>query len=287
MEQMMELHRSTPRQGWITGEDGKVYSTARSEDIESAQAMAKDEPDKCGELYDAVYDNDFEKVQDILRLDDKSPETIRYRKWCVNEKSWHDWRPLHAAAEAGYENMAKFLIECGAEIDALTNVKNTALQLAASGGHDKIVKMLLENSANTMVSTESGLSGTSLHYAAAKGHLTCVRLLAEAKESTYLVNQLSADNCTALYYAVCTDKSEVNLEIAKILLENGANETINEIDFNGQTPLHIAALNGDLVLLKLLVEVGGANVNIQDMKSRTPAMIAKEMNQLYVMNYLN
>ena len=61
-----------------------------------------------------------------------------------------------------------------------------------------------------------------------------------------LVNQLSADNCTALYYAVSTGTSDVNLDIAKMLLENGAKETINETDFNGQTPLHIAALNGDL-----------------------------------------
>ena len=64
-----------------------------------------------------------------------------------------------------------------------------------------------------------------------------------------LVNQLSADNCTALYYAVCTGSSEVNLDIAKMLLENGGKETIDAMDFNGQTPLHIAALNGDLYVL--------------------------------------
>ena len=63
--------------------------------------MAKEEPDDCGQLYDAVYDDDFEKVQEILRLNDKSPEMVEYRKWYVNEKSWNDWRPLHAAAEAG------------------------------------------------------------------------------------------------------------------------------------------------------------------------------------------
>ena len=41
------------------------------------------------------------------------------------------------------------------------------------------------------------------------------------------------------------------------------------------------------VLSKLLVEVGGANVDIQDAKGKTPAMLAKEMNQSYVMNYLS
>ena len=95
----------------------------------SARAGAKEEADECGQLYDAVFDNDFEKVKEILCWEDKSQEKIEYRKWYVNEKSWHKWRPLHAAAQAGYTDMAKFLVECGAEIDALTNVNNTALQL--------------------------------------------------------------------------------------------------------------------------------------------------------------
>jgi len=141
IERLMETHGSTKREGWVKGEDGKIYATARPEDIESTQALAKTEADKCGTLYDAVYENDMEKVKEILCMDDKSPEKIEFRKWYVNEKSWHKWRPLHAAAEAGYTEMAKLLIECGAEIDALTNVKNTALQLASAGGHHEIVKV--------------------------------------------------------------------------------------------------------------------------------------------------
>ena len=58
-----------------------------------------------------------------------SQEKVEYRKWYVNEKSWHQWRPLHAAAEAGYLELCKFLLECGAEIDAETVSKDTALKL--------------------------------------------------------------------------------------------------------------------------------------------------------------
>ena len=54
---------------------------------------------------------------------------VEYRKWYVNEKSWLDWRPLHAAAEAGYLELCKFLLECGAEIDLQTVAKETALIL--------------------------------------------------------------------------------------------------------------------------------------------------------------
>ena len=54
---------------------------------------------------------------------------VEYRKWYVNEKSWLDWRPLHAAAEAGYLELCKFLLECGAVIDLQTVAKETALIL--------------------------------------------------------------------------------------------------------------------------------------------------------------
>ena len=30
----METHRSTPKDGWITGENGQIYGAARPQDIE-------------------------------------------------------------------------------------------------------------------------------------------------------------------------------------------------------------------------------------------------------------
>ena len=50
-----------------------------------------------------------------------------------------------------------------------------SIVIAAAGGHDKIVKLLLENGADILVQTETGLCGTALHYAAGKGHYECVR----------------------------------------------------------------------------------------------------------------
>ena len=61
-----------------------------------------------------------------------------------------------------------------------------------------------------------------------------------------LVNELSGDNCSALYYSICVGNIASNLEVAKLLLEKGAKKTIDEQDYNGQTSLHMAALNGDL-----------------------------------------
>ena len=84
---------------------------------------------KAGELLDAVGENNIEKVKQLLCYDDKSNEKINFRKWYVNEKSWNDWIALHAAAEAGFIEIAQLLIECGSEIDALSEVLYTPLHL--------------------------------------------------------------------------------------------------------------------------------------------------------------
>ena len=34
MEQMMQSHRSTPKDGWIIGENGQIHAVARPQDIE-------------------------------------------------------------------------------------------------------------------------------------------------------------------------------------------------------------------------------------------------------------
>merc|ERR1719510_331901 len=167
-----------PRQGWITDEHGNVYATARPDDVQEAQDLARTSPAKCGQLYDAVCENDFQKVKEILCWEEKSEEKVEFRKWYVNEKSWNDWRALHAAADEGNVEMAQFLLDCGSEINALSDVKYTALHLAASGGHAELTKLLLEKGADIKILTEAGLKGTALHHAAGKGHYECVRILA-------------------------------------------------------------------------------------------------------------
>eukprot|EP00931_Biecheleriopsis_adriatica_P043416 TRINITY_DN24828_c0_g1_i2.p1 TRINITY_DN24828_c0_g1~~TRINITY_DN24828_c0_g1_i2.p1 ORF type:complete len:383 (-),score=57.62 TRINITY_DN24828_c0_g1_i2:225-1334(-) len=52
--------------------------------------------------------------------------------------------PLHMAAEAGHADVARLLLEAGAEVGALTSQRRTALHLAALEGHANVVDCLLE-----------------------------------------------------------------------------------------------------------------------------------------------
>ena len=113
----------------VRGEDGIWYSQNRPDEIQECQDLARTTPMNMGQLFDAVHENNFEKVREILCWDDKSAEKVEFRRWYVNEKSWSDWRALHAAAEAGHTEMAQFLLDCGSEINSLSDVKYTALHL--------------------------------------------------------------------------------------------------------------------------------------------------------------
>ena len=64
-----------------------------------------------------------------------------------------------------------------------------------------------------------------------------------------------------------------NVEICRILLENGANIEIRSDYFN--TPLLEAAQNSKLDTIKFLVE-SGANIDARSKNGRTPLMFASE-----------
>jgi len=69
-------------------------------------------------------------------------------------------------------------------------------------------------------------------------------------------------------------------------MARGANETINETDWNGMAALHNAAQLGLMESVKLLVEEGGADVNLKDNFGRAPADLAKEFAHVQVIDYL-
>ena len=64
------------------------------------------------------------------------------------------------------------------------------------------------------------------------------RLLTNAPGSEDLVNDLSWDDCTALYYTVLGG----HVDIVKLLLQRGGKNTILSTDHEGMSPLHNSVL---------------------------------------------
>jgi ankyrin repeat protein len=79
------------------------------------------------------------------------------------------------------------------------------------------------------------------------------------------------DNITTLNIAIANNRPDV----AKALLENGAN--VNEPNAVGNTPLHLAVTNNNQDMVALLLE-NGANVNEKNTTGSTPLHLANRVN---------
>lgn len=102
----------------------------------------------------------------------------------VTKKFHKNWNPLCHAAAAGYIHVVKLILERG-DKDPLNNIKveldevdgdgMTALYLAASGGHLRVVKCLLASGAKVNQDSKGYLM--PLYGAAAAGHSRIVEIL--------------------------------------------------------------------------------------------------------------
>jgi uncharacterized protein len=87
------------------------------------------------------------------------------------------WTPLHLAAFFGHLNLAKELLERGANVDALSTnaMRNTPLHAAVAGGKISTTRVLIEHGGNVNARQHGGW--TALQGAAQAGNRELVELL--------------------------------------------------------------------------------------------------------------
>jgi len=148
------------------------------------------------------------------------------------------------------------------------------LVCAAEEGLDEAVRFLLDRKADTETEAR-GLRGrrTALHAAAAGGHDGIVRMLLDAGAA---VDARDAMGRTPLLHAAFGQdkrKSERYAAAAGALLEKGADPEAR--DGRGETALTLAAGNRNPETVALLVS-RGAGGNVRNGNGRTPLMLAAE-----------
>uniref|UniRef100_A0A8C8CPW2 Ankyrin 1, erythrocytic b n=1 Tax=Oncorhynchus tshawytscha TaxID=74940 RepID=A0A8C8CPW2_ONCTS len=178
--------------------------------------------------------------------------------------------PLHMASRAGHCEVALFLLQNTAQVDAKAKDDQTPLHCAARMGHKELVKLLLEHKANPDSATTAG--HTPLHIAAREGHTHTSRILLDgAAQQT----KMTKKGFTPLHVACKYGK----VDVVELLLERGANP--NAAGKNGLTPLHVAVHHNNLEVAKLLVSKGG-NAHSTARNGYTPLHIAAKQNQVEV-----
>ena len=169
--------------------------------------------------------------------------------------------------------LARLLIDNGANINAKTTYGETMLHEAARGDSPDMVKFLLEKGLDVNAKTDMG-GETPLHNTAEGGvlcdhkcHTKKVQLLLRNGADVHAKNNYGE---TALHmYARSTRDSHT--EIAQWLLEKGL--SVNAQDNKGRTPLMNAALNDNATMVQLLINQG-ADMNIKDNDGKTALHIS-------------
>ena len=244
--------------------------------------------------------------------------------------------PLYLSAAEGHSEIVAFLCENGASLNSKADDGSTPLHQAALFGHTEIAKSIVQRNevgygrsdgtkiapmtkeefqASVNVKDEDGT--TALHLAARLGNLEITTLLIQKGAAP---DERDLKGWTPLLLAVANDlNSHINVDICKLLIDNGANvkqktkkkfgkktalhyaseqgcteiakiliargTKFNANDKDGWRPLHFAAKGGHEDIVKLLMEKK-ATVNITNKSQRTPLMLAADENHFKIIDSL-
>ena len=167
---------------------------------------------------------------------------------------------LQCAASRGNLSMVQYLVEHGADPDKYGCSQRNALQHAANSGHILVVTELLDAGANI---NSRGQMGSALHCAINGSQLETVRLLLQRGANTGEIPEATEENTSPWPNPLLQASMNGEFQIAKILLDAGADPNASSILWGNSTlPLHAAAEIGNIEILQVLLEYG-ADVNVQ------------------------
>ncbi|MEO8443244.1 MAG: ankyrin repeat domain-containing protein [Betaproteobacteria bacterium] len=92
----------------------------------------------------------------------------------------NEWSALHYAAFAGHTELAQFLIESKADVNARSTNGSTVLMMAAREGREKIASLLIAHGAIRTAKNDSGED--ALTWAMRNGNLTIAKMITSEEE---------------------------------------------------------------------------------------------------------
>ena len=155
----------------------------------------------------------------------------------VNATGGHFGNLVQAAAFGGHETMVRWLLDLGANVNTQGRY-GSPLRAASLGGHNAVVQLLLDRGARMDMKGDDALQAAALN-----GHLMTLKLLVSH----------SQDACKwrACYESALEAASfKGHLEIVQFLLQNGPNGSIDV----GQRAILAAIITGQERVVSLLIE---------------------------------
>uniref|UniRef100_A0A0G4HJR4 Uncharacterized protein n=1 Tax=Chromera velia CCMP2878 TaxID=1169474 RepID=A0A0G4HJR4_9ALVE len=220
------------------------------------------------------------------------------------------WTPAMFASACGSRAPLKILLAAGANINAASRSRVTALMLASEKGSLATVSMLLQAAPGADVNASDSGGMTALLTASKRGHVGVVRSLVEHHAN---VNASAHGRWTALMLAARVGRSEVVqtllsagaqvdasnigretalmlasrwgfLDVVKPLLASKA--SVNASTWRGWTALMFASRNGHAEIVRLLV-AAGADTKQTNTEGKTALEIATGSRKWQVVSLLS
>lgn len=169
----------------------------------------------------------------------------------VNARNAKSFTALHYAAIGGWIEMVRFLLKNGADANPRASIENrlwTPNHFAAKHGHLEIVQELLNAGVAREFKTSFGL--TIFHIAAENGHTEIVKFLLQGGINKDDKTVIENYEMTPLHYAVIGGHQNTTLALLEAKVNREAATT------NGETALIIAAKNGKLAIVSMLLKWG-------------------------------
>jgi ankyrin repeat protein len=217
-------------------------------------------------IHDAIKDGDFARVQALV---DSNREV-------VDKQDESGKSPLHLAIERGFSDIARYLIEQGADVNVPDSSHESPLHHCASRGNLEIGRLLLERGSTSIndssVSKYDGFVGnwTPLHLACLRSHPAMTRLLLDYGADIEVRDGVQR---TPLILSV----ESRDMQVVRVLVESGAD--VNAQAIRGYTPLLWAARNGFREMVDYLIDLG-ATIESDKLRAAFDMAVSNGMDKL-------
>ncbi|XP_041932384.1 transient receptor potential cation channel, subfamily N, member 1 [Alosa sapidissima] len=222
-----------------TGSHGAVHTLLK---LSSKDARLHPDTDGCIPLLLAVESGNVGIVKELLGA--LSEPQLRAQRHGDGDSA------LHICCRRKDAEMAKILVEFGANVDFQNEEGQTPLHIAAWEGDEATLKVFYQGKANPNIADK--MDRSPLHVAAERGHTNIVEVLTEKFKSNVLAR--TKDGSTLLYVASQCGHPETALAF----LKKGV--PLHMPNKSGAVCLHAAAKRGHTAVVKALL-LKGAQVD--------------------------
>lgn len=231
---------------------------------------------------DAIHNAaEYGRLGEVQKIVSENPDAINLRDRLGNQ-------PLHTATHAGRIKVATFLLESGADINAIGVHGRTPLHSAVNVSNDRLVSLFLERGCDPYLKNKS--NRTAFYFAAQAHDEKCIAAFLHhgVNPDIFTLLQLHRvgevvrmiqDNPKLLKSLahpedVISDAIDVDaVEVVKLVLNAGVDP--NAHHFNGSGPPIVQAVHkGRLKIIRLLLDAG-AKTNVCDHADRPLLEVAK------------